>query len=834
MFALRMTALSRCLLFLLLFALAACSGKRPPRDTAAPGAESGQGTVVSTGARRADPGYLQYLERLSMLGNQTELARVVSGSQLAWMKPGDTPFPDPLLGLADTWLAINPLTMLPEGKKSVFATLASPQSWQVIGRAKVGGVYLSPVNGAGGLWAYNRKASSKGDDVIQYSFSESAGTEEEYFRLLSSANTNKKLLGLDLTPATTGMGPDFFLAARFHRQYTGLYCMIEVPPQLWPALPPVSDQWRGEALSDGQTAELTQQGFLPKALVQDYFPGSQGNSQASGQTNARAGGWAATGEIHGVDGAARRWVYRFHGSPDRPVLNWEDPSATARRVLSGSAIRSVGMLGGALVGMRLEGLYGLDAAPAMPQKRFNPAPADGAAVALSREVRRYGGWSWLVDEIPLSQVAALMPKGPDFFLDHIFSPAVEHALLTGSTQLLEHLTDDALILGLDMRRFVHATAGERGVSYVLPHLSDVASGGTVSSISRKQAAELRTNVLAEAQNAVYASNLGSKLGQDLPPLKDRHLNTTPAGVAALALGAGNADSVTPDMMERVRDGNLLQIFFRAMLPGLLLISGQDIAGSLPLSWYAMADSSAGWDVALASRGAYSFSRSLQDTAVTAQGVPRAKTIYPPADVQIHEENAFITMLGDILAIRTKLGIAAGSLHGRFVTMAPSCFAMAVILPGPGGQTRADGPSPATLRQRPDIPKEEAWLVTPDADRRMPAAERRKLEFEANEKRRADLEQRIIAAPDDVRGGNIPAPGNSAVITVVNFSHETIREVLNLSHDPTLKRIREKGAPMLLTRGRKEGDIRISHGPNTVTFTLAPWQCAAVLIGERPE
>ena len=803
-----------------LLALGGCRQATPGSTVAAPQTPGDQATMLSTGARRADPGYIQYLERLSMAGSQTELARVVSGSQLAWLRPASAPLPGPLLAVADAWLSINPLVTLPETKRSIFASLSSPLYWQVFGKGKFGGLYIAPTSGSGALWAYNRKASIKGDDTIQYTFSQTAGPEEDYFRMLQAANTNRKLLGLEVTPATTGLGPDFFLAARYHRQFSGIYCMVELPKKLWNILPPVSDQWQGVRLDDQQVALLASQNLLPPAMSQDFLP------------TGKEGGWAVTSEIHGVDGLMRRWAYRYYSSPDRPVLHWEDPSTGARRILSGSAIRNVGMLGSALIGMRLDGLYGLDAtAPNSPQ-RFVSSPGDEAATSISREIRRYGGWAWLKDELPLSLVYAMFSEGPDFFRDSVFSPGIEHSLLTGSTVLLHAMLDDALALGLDMRRFVHATTGEEGVSYRLPHLAEVASGNkSASRLLPYQAEELRQNSLKEATHVVFTSTISSPDGEDKPPLQQKHLHTTPAGIAALALGAGNAHSLTEEMEPLARDGHFLQVFIRAMLPGLFMISGQDISGALPLSWYAMQESSENWDISMTSRGAHAYTQTVPSSAVTALGVPRARTLYSTPDVQMLEEDSFLARLAEILGIRTTYGVASGTFYGRFNTTAAGCFAFAVLLPSPNQATPPE-PTPVEQPAMPPVPAapDEAVINAPAANYAMPAAKQLKRQHEEVQRLRQGMESHIITASSSVAQAR---SSDAALLVVVNFSRDTIRQVLNIYQDPELRTIRQKGEPVLLTPDRSgRNGIGMSYGEQTVTLTLGPWRCAAVVIGRR--
>ena len=801
--------------------LAGCAGSHTPVQNIASPTPADQSTVMVTGARRADPGYVQYLERLSMLGSHTELARIVSGSQLAWLRPADAPYPDPLLGLADTWLSISPLSLLPETKRSAFASMATPRYWQIYNRARIGGVYLAPASGSGGLWAYNRRASLRGEDVIQYTFSEAAGSEDDYFSLLSAANVNRKLVGLELTPAATGLGPDFFLAARYHRQFSGLYCMVELPQQLWPTLPTVTDQWRGEALSEAQIAALAAQNLLPHAMVQDFSP------------IEKNGGWAVTTEIYGVDGLPRRWAYRYHETPDKPILNWEDPSAAARKIMSGSVIKNVGVRGGALVGMRLKGLYGLDTAIPRQTPAFSVSPADQAAIAISREVRRYGGWSYLRDELPLSATASLMESGPDFFHDNIFSPGMEHAILTGSTELLRTMTDEALARQLDMRRFVHGTPSGTGVSYEMAHLAAVAEGDTeASTLSPAQAATLRKGVLTELQNAIYATSMTSPKGNDVAPFHNRTLYTTPTGLGALALGAGNAHSVTKEMEPDIFTIHMLQVFFRSMLPGLLMISGQDIAGTLPLSWYDMENSNQGWDVGMASRGAYALTQSAFSNAVTPQGIARVKHLYPTADVQQDTADSLLSKVSEILSMRTTLGIAGGKLLGRFDTQTSGCFALAIVLPSSEQADISSDKNTLSPHKSTSFPTTEGVSLRPiDKNRTPTMEERRKQQYEEDTRRRAELELRIITVP---HAQDTAVHSDSALIVAFNFSREpATREVFTVTQDPILRSIREKGPPLLLLQTNSEKTF-MSYGPTTVTLSLPPWSGAAVLIGKKPQ
>ena len=804
------------LVFALLAAmfLAAFSAGCSPRGsagriapTAPAGADRYASDTLQTAAQRADPGYIQHLEKQSMLSGATEAARIVSGSQLAWQNPASPPSPDLLLHIAPSWLTVNPISLLTDPRQPAFSTLSNPVFGRVLDSAAISGLYVAPTGGSGRLWAYDRQSGFEGTDVVQFGFSEMAGTEEDYRRLLFASNNANRLLGLDAVPAATGMGPDFFLAARNTRSYPGMYCMVEIPREYWNLLPAVENQWLGSALDEGAVRAFASRGLLPLSIVGDRlsFPLREG----------RMGGWAATAEIRGMDGAARRWVYRYHGSPEYPVLNWEDPSRNARRVLAASAIQSVGLQGAALVGLSMEGLYGLEAGD--PNGSGRPGlflePGLSAARDMGRELRRYGGWSLLHDELPLAAIKDLMDDGPDLIHDSITSPAAEHALLTGDATLLRFMLDEILRQGIDGRRLAHAMPAENGISYALPHLADLETrmSGTGAG---EEARALRAATLDQAKRKVDAAVYDSPKGRDVPPIEGHTLYTTSAGLAALALGAGNAESVSPEMIPHIRQGQLLLAFFKAMQPGLFLLAGQDLTGSLPVSWRDMRDSAGAWDVSLASRGGYSFLESASSFLVTTGGLPRAKTIYEAADTQTMDQASFVTRLGRILGLRQQLGVARGEMHGRFMVSGKGTVAFAVLLP-------ADGPAPT-------VPSGANLLAADTAGSEGGV-------FRLDNTPGADPDKKLQLARDAAGGrmrlfansGTGFARGNSALIVICNFSRNTITETLDLTATPTLANLLRQGK---LTVVSSDGAMKEFGGRSSVQVTLDPWQGMALLIG----
>jgi trehalose synthase len=649
--------------FLLLCACGACSPASTRRASENRGPDAGGETfaVERSGADksaradvlpmpRADPAYLQYLERNSMLAKSAEMAKIVSGSELAWRA---SPSSGNLLEFADAWLAVHPLTLLTSSRSSVFSQLADSSVRSVLREAGVKGLYVAPIQGGGALWAKNPRGADSGEDVVQYEFSRIAGNEDQYHRLMNGLIDNKSLLGSDLVPAATGIGPDFFLAARNVREYPGIYCMVDIPEELWAGLPEEDGEWAGEALDAGRVEALNSKGLLPRAMLDEVSP------------LGRKGGWAATGKVRGVDGNNRRWVYRYHKSLDYPILNWEDPSQTAHRILSGSAVQQVGLRGQALIGLRFEAFKGLEAAGAEAGRVAvgSIEPALSAAQSMSREIRRYGGWAWLRDDdLSLDEMDRFLSAGTDFVFDGAFSPAAEHALLTGDAALARFMADELLRLRLDGRRLVHALPAQGGVNYALPHLGRLAASG------ESKAAEL----LQDVQSAMRAA--AAPGGESL--IRDGRLCTTSAGLAALALKAPSE----PEAQARVRDiaqGHSLLIFFKAMQPGLLMLSGQDLVGLMPLP--APPDG----DPGIACRGSYSLTASGGALSVTNLGMPRAPQLYPAADAQTLQKDSFLARIGVFLRARSQYGLARGVLLARPHTRGKGSIALLSRMPESG-------------------------------------------------------------------------------------------------------------------------------------------------------
>lgn len=536
-------ALWRLLAVVLALLLCACSqevmgphGRKPMLLSGTERPDRAPGSLL-----RADPGYIQWLERQSMLGNADDLAAEVSGSERLWGNSGSNDRLPLLLDAAPCWLEVNPHTL--RGKATAMQSLARSGTLEAFRRMGFSGLYLSPSQEQGALW-HNQLRPDFGTGTTSLAFDARSGDDEQFARLNARAATSGFQLGGSLPPAATGLGPDFFLQARHASRFSGLYAMMEAPSSLWSTLPASPQEWECLPLNARQCRALTDKGLLPPALLRDSLPW------------ATPGGWAVTGEVRGADGKPRRWLYRYAGNVLRPVLLWQDPSGQARRVLSAAVIRHTGLQQQTLAGLHLEAIMGLDVPPdgGAPSPRDQLAPGLEALDALAREIHRYGGWAMQADILPPSLMPLIQRAPVDLTRDTVTSPAAEYALLTGDVAPLAALLRQSMNSGVRQEGLARGLHQWRGVDW--RPLRDLPGG---------EALFQRACRLAGLHDDEY------------------FWPTTPAGLAREALGRKPDAVPARDRRDtELEEASLLLLAWRVGLPGLVFVSPQELQGALPL------------------------------------------------------------------------------------------------------------------------------------------------------------------------------------------------------------------------------------------------------------
>lgn len=647
-------------LFLLTLVCAGCGPQAyVPKTT--PVVNDPTGATNSMG--RAEPGYIQWLERQSMVYQSTALLRIVSGSHLQWRVCGVAPHPATLFEHADVWLAAHPLTLLTESKNTIFKQLAKQEFWTPLRKTGIRGLFLSPTGPAGAFWRGSLADFNNGQDEVGFSFSEAVGKDEEFQALVVAANRNGCIAGLGMIASSTGIGPDFFLAARGLRQYPGLYAMVEIPRELWPILPKTEKEWQPVPLQRMQIEALAREGMFAPLLVQDSMD--------------LPSGWAATHEVRGLDGKARRFVFRWFEQPWEPVLNWADPSRAAQRIVSAGIIRRTGELGSALAGFSLKPYLGLMPASETPLSLEEAAqPALEAGNVMAQETRRYGGWALVTDAFPMELLPALWAQGPDFALDSVFSPGAEHALLTGNARLLCASIDAALALGLDTQRLAHIMPGSDGVDY------------SVVGQNSRMSTRLEPNLCAAFSPALVNAEMASIPAATTLFQNERLYATTPA-LAAMALGCQNMKDINPEVVEKIKKAHQSMIFFKAMQPGLLMLTAYDLSGAMPLTWNVPehplnAKPEESKDNAPDIFGATGLTVSSGHADISNQGIARAPAVYHPLDAQSFDPRSLLSGIAPALTARAELRVAKGRLAARIKTTGNGVVALAIELPDKGG------------------------------------------------------------------------------------------------------------------------------------------------------
>lgn len=579
---------------------------------------------------RADPGYVQWLERQSMLGAAPLLAGQVSGTERIWSNSAQSKNRSLLLTAAPNWLEIDPYTISASGSILTALENGLPAFLNQLG---IGGLYVAPTGERGDIWQEAPRVGTA-DNVTALRFDKALGSDEDMARLRDRLEAAHIQLGGELPPAATGLGPDFILQARHAPRFDGLYAMISVPRDLWGSLPSVPGEWDCLALRPDAVNALQGRGLLPPTLLRQKL------------NWAEPGGWAATGEVRGTDGQVRRWVYRFADDPQRPVLLWQDPSGQARRVFSAAIIRHTGLQGQALAGLRLEALFGLDVPP--PANEGGAAslsdrltPGYGALTAAAREVHRYGGWAVQADALPPSLLAPVLHMGVDFSRDSLTAPAAEYALLSGNAEPLARLLRQARDNNLDQTRLARGLHGWQGVDWRL--LRDLPDGD---------------RLVREAQ---HLSGLADE---------DFRLWTTPTSLAARALGLNGEAALRPENTERLRRASLALLACRAGLPGPLFVSLQELTGALDVPRSVSRD-------ILPSRGLVP----LPDASARSGSASPAPLAFGPLREQTASQDSFLMLAARLLLARQAAGLAQGKLVS--VQQTDGCLALCSSLPEGG-------------------------------------------------------------------------------------------------------------------------------------------------------
>jgi trehalose synthase len=591
---------------------------------------------------------IQFLESQSMLFQAGEQDKRVSGSGDQWMHHYEDPLPLDAVKTASVWLLHYPGAVIPEPGKSIIGTWADPTFWDAMRDIGVEMLHTNPVQRAGGIEGRNFTPTIDGwFDRISQEIDPQLGNEQEYRGMVKVAGDHGAVIGGDLVPLHTGLGADFRLATRAFKDYPGVYTMSEIRQEDWGLLPGVNNENATALVSKETGTTLVNKGYIPGIInPADANPAVKASS-----------GWSATGEIAGVDGKTRRWVYLHVFKPQQPVLNWSDPSYGGRRVAIGDAVRNIHDLGNKVVRLDAVPFLGIDPTPGNVQaSNFLTPLAIMGANDIAFSVRKLGGFTFEELNVPMVQFRDFNKNGPDLTYDFFTRAEAIHPVLTQDVRPLRLEHRLLIVNSLKHSSLIHDLQNHDEITYQLINLGslgDIQIDGeqtTGPQLKEKMLNEMRAGVAGDAApfNKLYRTE------QD-------GIATTFAGFIAPALGIKDPYHASPDQVAMIRRGHVLVAMANAMQPGVFGMSAWDLVGALPVPEESVADRTTDADWRWINRGGVDLLGANAQVDKSVIGLPKATALYGSVPEQLKTADSFASQLKKILAARKAARISEADM-----------------------------------------------------------------------------------------------------------------------------------------------------------------------------
>jgi trehalose synthase len=590
--------------------------------------------------------YVRWLQQESMLADASTIAAQFSGVGGVWQSPFANPDPAAAMGKSSVWFTAYPISMITKPGLSFLATLGDEDLWRVFEVIGISAVHTGPLKRAGGVFGREVTPSVDGHfDRISTQIDQVFGTEVEFRRLCEVAAAHGGIVIDDIVPGHTGKGADFRLAEMKVGDYPGIYHMVEIPPEDWGLLPEVPPGRDSVNLDSEAEDRLQRAGHIVGRLQRVIFhdPGIK-------DTN-----WSATAPVTGLDGVERRWVYLHYFKDGQPSINWLDPTFAGMRLVIGDALHALGHLGAAGLRLDANGFLGVE------KSADGGAPAWSEGHPLSETVnqliasmvRKVGGFTFQELNLSIDDIQKTSERGADLSYDFVNRPAYAHALATGDTEFLRVTLRAALQHGLQPIRLVHALQNHDELTYELVHFAighrnDMfqfrgaeLTGGELAARIRNELLERLTGEAAP-YNAIFTTN---------------GIASTITTIIAAALGYPDVTNLSPEQIERIKQGHLLLAMFNAWQPGVFALSGWDLCGMLTLERSKVSRLVASGDTRWIHRAAYDLMGYRPEATESPSKMPRGSSLYGSLPQQLQDPNSFASRLRDILAVRSRYCIA---------------------------------------------------------------------------------------------------------------------------------------------------------------------------------
>ncbi|MCQ4298819.1 maltose alpha-D-glucosyltransferase [Pseudomonas songnenensis] len=638
-----------------------------------------------------DNSYIQWLVEQSMLHAARERARLYAGQARLWQRPYAQARPRDASAIASVWFTAYPAAIItPEGS-SVLEALGDDRLWSALSELGVQGIHNGPMKRSGGLRGREFTPTIDGNfDRISFDIDPALGTEEQMLQLSRVAAAHNAIVIDDIVPAHTGKGADFRLAEMAYGDYPGLYHMVEIREEDWELLPEVPPERDAVNLEPPVVDRLKEKHYIVGQLQRVIFfePGIKDTD------------WSVTGEITGVDGKVRRWVYLHYFKEGQPSLNWLDPTFAAQQLIIGDALHAIDVAGARVLRLDANGFLGVERrAEGTAWSEGHPLSVTGNQL-LAGAIRKAGGFSFQELNLTIDDIAAMSHGGADLSYDFITRPAYHHALLTGDTEFLRMMLREVHAFGIDPASLIHALQNHDELTLELVHFwtlhaydhyhykGQTLPGGHLRELIREELYERLTGEHAP-YNLKFVTN---------------GVACTTASVIAAALNIRDLDAIGPAEVEQIQRLHILLVMFNAMQPGVFALSGWDLVGALPLPAEQVEHLMGDGDTRWINRGAYDLAELAPDTAVSAEGLPKARSLYGSLVQQLQETGSFACQLKRILSVRQAYDIAGSKQILIPDVQAPGLLIMVHELPaGKGVQITALNFSAETISETVCLP-----------------------------------------------------------------------------------------------------------------------------------
>ncbi|MET0967206.1 MAG: maltose alpha-D-glucosyltransferase, partial [Nakamurella sp.] len=593
--------------------------------------------------------YVDWLEDLSMLSDANTIGRQLSGQAGMWQNPYAHPNPRAAVEKASVWFTAYPLSFITAPGESFLAALGNDDMWAAFEQIGIDAIHTGPVKRAGGLTGWDSTPSVDGHfDRISMAMDPLFGTDEEFRSMCAVAAAHGGTIIDDIVPGHTGKGADFRLAEMNHRDYPGIYHMIDIPEHDWDLLPDVPAGQDSVNIDEQTEKALQGAGYIIGQLqrVIFYEPGVK-------ETN-----WSATRPVVDTKGKTRRWVYLHYFKAGQPSINWLDPTFSGMRLVIGDALHSLVDLGSGGLRLDANGFLGVEkSAEESPAWSEGHPLSEAANQLIGSMVRKVGGFTFQELNLTIDDIKATGEVGPDLSYDFITRPGYQHALVTQDTEFLRLTLREAMAAGVDQASLVHAMQNHDELTYELVHFAtkhkdDIYQLAGESMIGLDLAETVR-------------QTLRDKLtGPDTPYnliFTTNGIACTTATVIAAALRIADPALATDEQVDQIKQMHLLLAMYNALQPGVFALSGWDLCGMVTIDRSLVAQLIVGGDTRWIHRSAHDLMGVNPTATVSAAGMPKARSLYGTLPEQLADPTSFARELSRILTVRKYYGIASGTL-----------------------------------------------------------------------------------------------------------------------------------------------------------------------------